>query len=265
MKKIEPYRASEEVTALPSFHDLPGYGILTINGFVLHAAEPILIDTATRSRSDDFIAALEGVIDVGSLRWVWITHTDADHIGSLHRLLESVPELKVVTTYVGLAKMSTFAPLPVERVHLLNPGQQLHLGDRSITSFRPPLFDAPETTGFFDEKSRTLFSSDCFGGIIQEPVYNVSELSAEALVEGQLLWTAIDTPWVHKIDRNALAREIDEIRQLRPSMICSGHLPTARACDVARVLDTVLEAPAGRPFVGHDQEAMQALLSQAKR
>lgn len=48
---IEAYRASSDVSVLASFHDLPGYGILTINAFVLHAAQPMLIDTATSARS----------------------------------------------------------------------------------------------------------------------------------------------------------------------------------------------------------------------
>ena len=48
-------------------------------------------------------------------------------------------------------------------------------------------------------------------------------------------------------------------------MICSAHLPAARQADVDRVLDNVLDAPAGDPFVGHDQSALRALLDQTSR
>jgi hypothetical protein len=59
--------------------------------------------------------------------------------------------------------MSNERPLPLDRVYLLNPGQSLDVGDRTLTGLRPPLFDNPATVGLYDDRSRTLFSSDCFG------------------------------------------------------------------------------------------------------
>ena len=41
------------------------------------------------------MTALRTVIDPGMLRWIWITHTDSDHIGSLATLLEDNPNIEV--------------------------------------------------------------------------------------------------------------------------------------------------------------------------
>jgi flavorubredoxin len=59
--------------------------------------------------------------------------------------------------------MSTARPVPLDRVYLLNPGRSLDVGDRTLTAFRPPLYDSPATVGFYDDRSQTCFSSDCFG------------------------------------------------------------------------------------------------------
>jgi hypothetical protein len=49
----------------------------------------------------------------------------------------------------------------MERVHLVNPGESITVGDRTLTAWTPPLFDNPITTGLVDDRTRILFSSDC--------------------------------------------------------------------------------------------------------
>ena len=102
---------------------VPGLGLVPINAFVLHGAEPVLVDTGTVLQSEDFMAALRSVIDPSDLRWIWLTHTDFDHIGSLHQLLAENPRLTVITTFLGVGIMGLTAPLPMDRVHLVNPGR----------------------------------------------------------------------------------------------------------------------------------------------
>ena len=56
--------------------------------------------------------------------------------------------------------MSVSDPVPMDRVHLVNPGQSITLGSRTLAAFRPPTFDNPSTTGFFDTSSGVLFPAD---------------------------------------------------------------------------------------------------------
>jgi glyoxylase-like metal-dependent hydrolase (beta-lactamase superfamily II) len=73
-----PYQASPDVHVLPSNLALPGVGMLTTNAHVLLAEEPVLDTGMTRDRAD-FLDALSSVVDPRALRWVWLTHDDADH------------------------------------------------------------------------------------------------------------------------------------------------------------------------------------------
>jgi glyoxylase-like metal-dependent hydrolase (beta-lactamase superfamily II) len=53
------------------------------------AEEPVLIDTGVGVEGPDFLAALESIIAPEELRWIWLTHDDADHTGSSVRCWSS--------------------------------------------------------------------------------------------------------------------------------------------------------------------------------
>jgi flavorubredoxin len=157
---FETYRAAPDVEVIPAYFPIPGFGILPVNAFVLMATEPVVVDAGLVPLADEFMEKLSSVIDPPDLRWLWLTHPDQDHIGSLERLLDAAPRMKVITTFLGLGKMSLFRPLPTDRIHLLNPGQSIAAGDRTLTAIKPPSYDSPETTGLFASKSGAFFSSE---------------------------------------------------------------------------------------------------------
>jgi hypothetical protein len=135
---ITTYKATPDIDVLTSSFPIPGFGLVPINAFVLHGPEPILVDTGTVVDSDEFMATLRSVIDPADLQWIWLTHTDFDHIGSLPRLLDDKAQLRVITTFLGVGIVSMSIPLPMDRVHLLNPGQKITVGDWTLTAVKPP-------------------------------------------------------------------------------------------------------------------------------
>lgn len=257
-----PRRAAPDTDVLPSIFPAPGLGLVPVNAFVIHAKQPVLVDSGLVPLRDAFVRALADVIPLERLRWLWLTHADQDHIGSLHALLALVPQLRVVTTYIGVAKMSLFAPLPLDRTYLLNPGQRLDVGDRSLVCLRPPTFDAPETTALFDEKTRTLLSADSFGAVLQSVPESAESLSDETLGKGIHTWASIDSPWLALADKDRYEHSFDTIRALAPDNVLSSHLPPA--CGITdKLLRFVTSARTVPPFVGPDQPTFQQLLQQA--
>jgi flavorubredoxin len=253
-------KVNSDIDILPSALPLPGLGIVPVNAFVLHAKQPVLIDTGLHQDHDAFMAALESVIDPSDLKWIWLTHPDQDHIGSLHTLVERYPNIRVITTYLGFGILSLSKPLPPDRVYFLNPGQSLDVGDRKLVCSRPPTFDSPATTSLFDTKSRCLFSSDSFGALLQAPAEEAYAIPAAALRDGQVLWATVDAPWLHKVDPSKFAETLKEIRALDPTVVLSAHLPPARAM-LPRLLETLALTPGSAPFAGPDQAAFEAMLN----
>lgn len=264
---VNHHSVTPDIEVLTTSFPIPGFGQLPINAFVLKGKEPMLVDTGSpldgegADATASFMTALRQVIDPADLKWIWITHADMDHVGSVHQILEEAPQARVVTTFLTVGRMSVFRPLPMDRVYLLNPGQSLDLGDRTVTSVKPPSFDAADTAGLYDSKSRTFFSSDCFGALLAAPAQAAGDISPSDLREGQLLWATLDAPWLHKVDATRFAASLDEVRKMDPDMILSSHLPPARRM-TDQLLSSLAAAPEATPFVGPDQAALQQMLAQ---
>lgn len=248
-------------TVLRSCLPVPGFGVLPVNAFVIAAPEPVLIDTGLAALRGEFLANLAKAVDPAKLRWIWLTHTDPDHLGNLEAVLDVAPRARLVTTYLGMGKLGLHG-MPLDRCHLLNPGQRLEVGDRELLAFTPPSFDAPETTGLFDRRSGYLYSADCFGALLDRPCEFAAEIPSQELEAGLLSWAGVDAPWLHRVDAGMFDEALDAVRLLRPAAVLGSHLPPAIG-----MLETLLghlraarQAPA---FVGPDQAALERLLGAA--
>jgi hypothetical protein len=260
---VKSYRASPDISVINDHLEVPGLGFLPVNAFVIHSAEPVVVDTGLGLPDRDFVASLAEVIDPADVRWIWLTHPDRDHTGGLFRLLDAAPQARIVTTFLGVGIMSTEHPLPMERVYLLNPGQSLDIGDRVLTGFRPPLFDNPATVGILDTSNGVCLSSDCFGAPLSTAELASSEdasaVDADELRAAQLLWATVDSPWIHAVDPAKFAASFQPLRDFGPSTIFSTHLPP-RSGGSAGMFATLLEAPQGAAFTGPDQAALEEML-----
>lgn len=259
----EPFAANGDTTVLPTYWPVPNAGILPMNAFVLHAAEPVLVDTGAGVLSDDFIDALSSVVPLADLRWIWLTHEDRDHTGSLLRLLELAPQARLVSNFFAIGRMMPEVPIPLDRLHVVNPGETLNVGDRNLLTIRPPLFDSPATTGFLDDATGALVVSDCFGAPLPPDgatAHRTSDLDPEIVAQGQLAWATVDMPWVSYVDEDVFARELDAVRRLDPSTVLSSHLPPVHG-GVDQLLATMRRAPRAEPVPGTTQAELEALLA----
>lgn len=224
---FEAHRVNDAWTMLPSWLPVPGLGALPINSFLLKGKEPVLVDTGLGALGDAFVSELEKEIDPGDLRWIWLSHMDADHIGNLGRVLERAPNAKIVTNFLGMGKMN-LAGLDLSRVHMLEPGAVLEAGGHRLVPVRPPYYDAPETIGFFDVKTRVFFAADSFGALLPEPVHEIAEPPADALRDGLVGWSSIDAPWLATANPATLGVTLAALDRIDPDFVLSGHLPLAR-------------------------------------
>lgn len=258
---LEPRRLTESWTLLPSFLPVPGLGCLAVNSFLLHGEEPLLVDTGLAALGDAWMAALEREIDPAELRWIWLSHLDADHAGNLARLLERAPEARVVTGFLGMGKLG-LAGFDTGRVALLEPGAPFRAGARLLQPVRPPYYDAPETVGFLDRQDGVFFAVDSFGALLPEPVEALDAVGETALRDGLATWSAIDAPWLASTDRAAFGRTLETLRRLAPRTLLSSHLPAAPG-GLGRLTRLVQDAWCAGPAAGLDPLAIERALSAA--
>jgi flavorubredoxin len=183
---IGAHQIAPDTTSLSSYFPLPGLGLLPVNAFVIKAAEPVLVDTGLSALRQPFLQALAQTIDPEAIRWIWLSHMDADHLGNLEEVLAIAPQAKVVTNFLGMGKMM-LRHFDVSRVQLLEPGMTIDAGDRKLVPLKPAYYDAPETVGFFDTRTRVLFAADAFGALLQEPQDEAAAIAPQALDDGMIV------------------------------------------------------------------------------
>jgi glyoxylase-like metal-dependent hydrolase (beta-lactamase superfamily II) len=255
-----PYQAASDVHVFPANLPLPGVGVLPVNAYLLMAEEPVLIDTGIGVDGDDFMAAVGSVVDLPSLKWVWLTHDDADHTGSVQRVMEAAPNATLVTHAFSALRMGTWWPVPMERVHAIRFGDEIHVGDRTLTAVAPPLFDSPLSTGVLDRSTGALFSVDAFGAILPEATQDAADVPPDALAGGMLGWATSDSPWVHIVDGDDFNQVLDRVRQIQPRRIYSSHLPAASGTQLEDFLKVLQSVPDAEPFVPPNAEQFAQMI-----
>ncbi len=258
------YQATKEIEVLPTHYLGPGEGFLHDNAFVIKAVEPVLVDTGIGIDSEEFMEALESIIDPLDLRWIWLTHDDPDHTGSIQKVMDIAANARLVLHAVTMTRMSTAWKVPINRVHLLNPGETISVGDRKLTAVRPPLIDNPGTIGIYDNKSETFFSADSFGAVLPSfGAQDADEVKEADLVNGVSLFTKVNTPWIHTFDQNKFSQELNRIRQMAPKLILPTHLMSARR-KTEQFLKILADIPGSEPWIAPNQAALERRLAKMK-
>lgn len=259
----KPFSVAGDIAVLPTHFPIPEMGLLPINAFIIKAREPVLVDTGLTIESEDFMKALESVIDPSDLRWIWLTHDDADHTGSVEAVMKAAPKARLATHPLMAIRLTTVWPVPMDRVYFLNPGDSIDVGDRKLSAVRPPVLDNPGSLGIYDDRTGAFFSVDCFGAIMPSPVQDAADHSEAELTQGMTVWATADSVWLHLVDENKFGRALDNVRKMAPKMILSAHLAPARG-KTEQLLKALAAAPAAPPFVGPSQADLERLLGQMK-
>lgn len=260
MPMLEPYRAAPDTWVLPSYLPVVGFGLITVNAYLILGEEPVLVDTGMPVVREDFLAALWSLIEPAELSWIVLSHDDADHTGSLMAVMEAAPQARVVTQYIGFARLETAFELDPKRMWMVNPGGRLDVGDRELVFLRPPVFDSPATSAVYDPTTTILFSADSFGAFIPEVVQDVTDIPEADFRQGFGIFNYANHPWTLLVDGAKFGTELDVIRRLDPAIIASCHSPLARG-RTADHLDALAKIPDSEPMSGPDQEAFEAMFA----
>lgn len=220
-------KLSDDTYMIPFHGEIPGKGVLYINPLVVMAKEPVLVDMGPMWIRDDYLKAAFAIVDPNDVRWIFLSHDDRDHSGNLVQVLEMCPNARLITNFIGVGRLAEEWMLPMQRLYFANDGDEVSVGDRTLTVIRPPYFDSPATRGFFDSKSAVYYAVDTFGALLPGWYPNVEEVPAEDYEEGFNFWNRWNHPWHQYVDPSRMEKVVSRIRDLRPKTLASYHAPVA--------------------------------------
>lgn len=239
-----------------------------LNSLVIQAAEPVIVDTGTVRNRTAWLEDVFGLVDPGDVRWVFLTHDDADHTGNLAEVMAACPNAQLVCSWAITERFANALEFPLERCRWLNDGDTFDAGDRTLVALRPPLYDSPATRGLFDQRTGVYWAADSFptpvpGGAAATSVPgDVADLDADFWWNGMVMFThhAL-SPWLSLVDRDQFARTIDRVQNCQPTAIASGHTPTITGAGIQHVLDLARRLPDAEVPPAPDQVVLDHILA----
>lgn len=261
-RRCEPERIAPDTWVI---RQLFGEGLapaaVYVNSMVIAGPEPVIVDTGPAVARDDWMADVFSIVDPADVRWVFLSHDDADHVGNLREVLELCPKATLVTNMFTVERMAADYLLPLHRALIVNDGDRFTAGDRAMLAVVPPTFDSPTTRGLLDTRTGVYWGVDSFGTAVTSEVTDVAELDPDFYQASFLHMNRLLSPWHRWLDTTRYGTHLDRVRGLRASVVASAHGPALRGDQVGTALDMLAQLPdlPAAPLVG--QAELEALVA----
>jgi flavorubredoxin len=175
-----------------------------------------LIDTTDPALQSELLAALEGVPRID---YVVSQHSEQDHSGSIPEILARFPEAQLLCSTKAEDLLTTHLDIPRDRVHAMNDGDSVSLGNRTLVFVHTPWVHWPETMCTYVPEEKLLFSCDFFGSHLATTDLFVTD-RARVYEAAKRYYAEIMMPF-----RKIIARNLEKLQGLDFSMIAPSHGP----------------------------------------
>jgi hypothetical protein len=220
---------------------------LPVSSLVIAGVQPVIVDTGTALGGPERIARIAAIVPLEAVRWIFLSHEDADHAGNIPTLLEQCPRATLVTSWLTARRLAASFAVPAERCRWINDGESFDAGDRVLTAITPPLYDAPSTRGLFDRRTGVYWAADAFGTAAAPWRDDAADIDVAAWEESAVAFHGLLAPWHELVDPRRFATRVHHLRRLAPTVLTSAHGPVIRGDRVGNALDLLLELPGRDP------------------
>lgn len=223
----QPHLIAPDTFLIPNLAPAGDGLYLPVNSMVIRGREPVIVDTGAPLHRAPWLEKVFSVVEPEDVRWIFLSHDDGDHTGSLLDVLERCPNATLVTNFFSVERLALEKPaLPLQRMRWLEPGDRLDVGDRVLRLFRPPIFDGPTTRGLFDPKTAAMWIVDSFACLTPGSL-DADDLSDTQLAQMSAMNSAV-SPWHAWLDRAAYGRHVDSVEACAARTVASAHGPVLR-------------------------------------
>lgn len=186
---------------------------LTFHQYLLLGDEPLLVHTGNRIQAEALLPQLKEALNDKELKYIFISHFEADECGGLSIILEQFPEAKTICSEVTARQLNGFG-IKAENI-VKKAGETL-----STRSYELDFISYPSEMHLWDgllimeNKRKIFFSSDLM------------------LARGKEIGTVKESSWCEEINNISLEqvpdpRRLEQLKhnlgQLNPNFIATGH------------------------------------------
>lgn len=137
---------------------------MSYNSYLLKDEKTVLLDTVDKACLETFLENVEFALAGRKLDYVIVHHMEPDHSATLKTLLDYHKEATIVCNQKILNMIHQFFGKDLSaKVHLVNEGDTLNVGEHTFTFVNAPMVHWPEVMMSYEMKDKILFSADAFG------------------------------------------------------------------------------------------------------
>jgi flavorubredoxin/NADPH-dependent 2,4-dienoyl-CoA reductase/sulfur reductase-like enzyme len=216
----------------------------TYNSYVLKGSEKTaLFETSKAKFFDSYLETLSEAVNVADIDYLVVNHTEPDHSGSVERLLEINPGLRIVGTSTAINFLKEICNKDFGAT-VVKHGDELSLGDKTLRFVGAPNLHWPDSMLTYVPEIETLVTCDVFGcHYSSERVTNESIEDETGYLEAlRYYYDNIMGPFAADV-----LKAIEKIKDLSIRIIAPGHGPVL-VKEPRRIVDFYREwASVGNP------------------
>lgn len=195
----------------------------TYNSYILKCGDKtVLFETAKAKFYDEYEKTLSETLDITTIDYIVVDHTEPDHAGSIAKVLEKNPRAKIIATPVAIGFLKNiingdFYSIPVK------DGDEMKIGNKTLKFFVLPNLHWPDTMYTYIVEDKVLVTCDSFGShYAHEGILRSTVTDEEGYMRAtKYYFDNILGPFKQPYMTKALAL----VRSLDIDMICPGHGP----------------------------------------
>ncbi|MEL7658248.1 MAG: FprA family A-type flavoprotein, partial [Bacillota bacterium] len=192
------------------------------NSYVLKGSEKKVVFEASKAKFfDEYLEKLTEIIPLDEIDYIILSHTEPDHSGTVERMLELNPKLKLVGTSAAINFMKEICNKDFSSV-TVKDGDKLSLGNKTLKFISAPNLHWPDTMFTFVEEDGILVTCDAFGShySLEEVTNDTIQNREEYLESVKFYFDSIISPFKANV-----LDAVKKVQDLDVKMILTGHGP----------------------------------------
>jgi NADH oxidase (H2O-forming) len=133
------------------------------NSFLLKGSEKTALFETTKIKFfDEYLEKVKELVDIENIDYIIVSHTEPDHSGSIEKLLDINPGIKIVGSSAAINFAKEICNRDFTSV-VVKDGDALSLGNKTLRFISAPNLHWPDTIFTYIEEEKALVTCDCFG------------------------------------------------------------------------------------------------------
>ena len=206
----------------------------TYNSYVLKTNDKIvLFETAKAKFFDSYLESLKKIVDISKIDYIVVNHTEPDHAGSVEKLIDINPNIKIVGSTVAINFLKNIVNRDFYSLTVKDK-DTLKVGDKTLRFISVPHLHWPDTMYTYIEEDKTLITCDSFGSH-----YCCDDIVLSKVTDNEGYMRATKYYFDNIIGpfKPHMLKALDKIKDLEVNMICTGHGPVLD-CRIDEIKET---------------------------